>query len=87
MSVCKKGYFDIVKKLIKVGVDVNQKIYYDILLKVVYEMNYFSVVIILIRVGVDINIKLKEKLIIIVCLRGDLKILKEIIKIGVDVNI
>lgn len=66
MSVCKKGYLDIVKKLIKVGVDVNLKIYYDILFIVVYEKKYLSVVIILIRVSVDINIKLKNKMLIIV---------------------
>lgn len=53
--VCKLGYVEIVKELIKFNVNVNLNDVIYILLIVVCENGYLDVVKVLIKEGVDVN--------------------------------
>lgn len=57
---------NIVKELIKVGVDVNKKVFVDILLIVVYRNGYFSIIEELLNVGVNVNVSCRGKIVLIV---------------------
>lgn len=72
MIVSYMGYFNIVKELIKVGVDVNFNDGDKIFLIVVCYCLYINIVGELIKEGVVINLMDKEKmLLIIVCYMGN----------------
>lgn len=53
--VCYKGYFDIVEKVIEVGIDVNLSDGVNILLIVVCYKGYLEILNKLIEVGVNVN--------------------------------
>lgn len=79
----------IVKRLIKVGVDVNYVVkYYGMLLENVIRNGYLSVVKELLKNDVVVNmISNKKILLIIVCFGGYLNVVKELVEVGVDVNL
>lgn len=59
--VCDKGYLDVVKELIKLGVDVNLKM----LLIFVCKEGYIDIVEELIKEGVDVNLEDGNKIFLI----------------------
>lgn len=82
--VCELGYLNIVKELLKVGVNVNI-IFYILFLIIVCEDGYLSIVVELLKVGVDVNV-CYDVLINVVSENGYLDIVVELIKVGGDVN-
>lgn len=66
--VCEFGYLNIVKELLKVGVNVNIN-FYMLFLIIVCEYDYLSIVVELLKVGVDVNVCF-DVLINVVCENG-----------------
>lgn len=85
---CSLGYLEIVKKLISVGINVNQKAKFCSPLICACENGHNNVVEELIKAGADVNVlRINKTPLIAACRQGHLEIVTQLIKEGADVNL